>query len=104
MNTEHVPEAFLTTGEVARSINVCKSTLIRWIRVGLIPEPPSVQIGRVRVRMWGRADLMRALQHRERYYNWTRWAIDETEKRTGRLATNSAECGNRTAEPSAAKG
>ena len=51
MDTEHIPEAFFTTGEVAKSIGVCKTTLIRWIRTGLIPEPPSIQVGRVRVRM-----------------------------------------------------
>src|SRR5215469_8073843 len=104
MSAEQAVEPFMTTGDVAKAIGVCKTTLIRWIRTGLIPEPPSIQVGRVRVRMWGRADLMRALQHRERYYNWTRWSIDETEKRAKRLAAGGAQYGTSTAEPGTPQG
>ncbi len=102
MRTEPAPDKFRTTGEVAHLIGVCKTTLLRWIRVGLIPEPPFVQVGRVRVRMWAKTDLMRALQHRESYYKWTRWQINESEKRKKRIAGNGSDCGIRSGEVSAA--
>ena len=91
-----------TTGEVAYLIGVCKTTLLRWVRVGYIPEPPFVQIGRIRVRMWEKADLMRALQHRVSYYNWSKESIDESERRAKRIAGNGSECRTRSSETSAA--
>ena len=91
MDAEPAAETPITTGEVARLIGVCKTTLLRWIRVGFLPEPPFVQIGRVRVRMWGKADLMRALQHRASYYNWTRNQIDESERRAKRMPGNGSD-------------
>ena len=101
MRAETAPEKFSTTGEVAHLIGVCKTTLLRWIRVGLIPEPPFVQVGRVRVRMWAKADLMRALQHRVSYYKFTRWQINESEKRKKRIAGNRSDCEIRSSEASA---
>src|SRR6202007_231664 len=97
MDAEPAIEKPITTGEVARLIGVCKTTLLRWIRVGLLPEPPFVEIGRVRVRMWHKADLMRALQHRVSYYNWTRDQINESERRAKRIAESGSECRTRTA-------
>jgi hypothetical protein len=102
INPEPATETPSTTGEVAYWIGVCKTTLLRWVRVGFIPEPPFVKIGRVRVRMWGKADYMRALQHRVSYYNWTKVSIDESEKRKKRIVASRAERGTRTDQPSAA--
>jgi predicted site-specific integrase-resolvase len=103
MGAEHALETAIPTGEVAHAIGVCKTTLLRWIRTGYIPEPPFVQVGRVRVRMWRKVDIARALQHRVSYYKWTRWQINESEKQARRLAGTGAGCGTRTAEPNAAQ-
>ena len=102
MDAEPAIEKPFTTGEVARLIGVCKTTLLRWIRVGLLPEPPFVEIGRVRVRMWGKADLMRALQHRVSFYNWTRDQIDESKRRTNRAAGSGSGSNPRPPEAGAA--
>ena len=102
MEAEPAIEKPITTGEVARLIGVCKTTLLRWIRVGFLPEPPFVEIGRVRVRMWGKADLMRALQHRVSYYNCTRDQIDESKRRANRVAGTGSDCNPRPPEAGAA--
>ena len=102
MNTESA-EKPITTGEVARLLGVCKTTILRWIRVGFIPEPPFVQVGRVRVRMWMKSDLMRALYHRKCYYYWTRDQINESERREKLRAESNTNCGTRTTEPGAAQ-
>jgi hypothetical protein len=95
VRTEPVPG---TTGEVADLIGVCKTTLLGWIRVGYIPEPPFVKIGRVRVRMWGRVDVMCARQHRKYYYYWSRSEVYESEKRAKRIAESGSQCGTRSSE------
>src|SRR5579862_9612567 len=65
-----------STGEVARLLQISKSTLIRWIRVGFVPEPAVVQVGRVHFRIWRRYDIVWAWNHKNNYYWWTRGEIE----------------------------
>jgi hypothetical protein len=67
-----------STGQVARALCVSKSTLIRWVKLGFLPEPELVLAGSVRLRIWRKEDYERALNHRQQYYWWTR---DEIERR-----------------------
>src|SRR5258706_4533258 len=48
----------LTTSQAARVLGVHRSTLLRWFREGL-QEPESVQVGAIRHRLLGEADLQR---------------------------------------------
>src|SRR5579862_1055394 len=61
-----------STGQVAKAVGVSKSTLIRWIKCGFLPEPELVLAGQVGLRVWRKEDYLRALRHRERYYWLTR--------------------------------
>ena len=100
MSSEFAIGRFSTTAEVAHAIGVHKATLLRWIHLGFVPEPPFVLVGRVRVRMWGNADLTRALEHRVAFYYWTRDQINESKRRTNRLAAIGSDrrvCGAETA-------
>jgi DNA-binding transcriptional MerR regulator len=47
-----------STGEVARMLKLSKSTLIRWIALGFLSEPEVIQVGRVRLRVWRREDVI----------------------------------------------
>jgi predicted DNA-binding transcriptional regulator AlpA len=76
MDTTSAQKKTWTTGEVARMLQLSKPTLIRWIRLGFLPEPEVVQVGRVRLRAWQRDDIGRALNHRNSYYWWTRSEIE----------------------------
>ena len=56
MDAEPAIEKPITTGEVARLIGVCKTTLLRWIRVGFLSEPPFVEsecVCGARLTSWG---------------------------------------------------
>jgi len=84
-------------------LGVCKSTLLRWIRVGFIPEPPCVKIGQIKMRVWKKDDLTRALYHRRFYYYWTRKQIDEQAARE-KWRAEMSERGTHNGEPGAAQG
>jgi hypothetical protein len=58
-----------STLEVARAIDVNKSTLLRWLRAGKLAEPTQKTVAGVMIRVWSEKDLERAKKYREeRYY------------------------------------
>ena len=57
-----------STSEVAALCDVDKSTLLRWLYAGKLPEPRREMIGCVEVRIWSAQDLERAKKHREQRY------------------------------------
>jgi excisionase family DNA binding protein len=57
-----------STGEVAKALKVDKSTLLRWLYAGKLPEPRSETFGGVESRVWSAADLERAKAFREQSY------------------------------------
>jgi predicted site-specific integrase-resolvase len=57
-----------STAEVARAIEVDKSTLLRWLYAGKLPEPKHESFGGVESRIWSEADLARARAFREQHY------------------------------------
>ena len=57
-----------STAEVARVIEVDKTTLLRWLYNGKLKEPKQQKAGGVTFRIWTEQDLERARKHRaERY-------------------------------------
>ena len=48
-----------TTVEVARRVGVSRQTLQTWIARRVIPAPKPIALGRVRVRLWTKADIER---------------------------------------------
>jgi hypothetical protein len=57
-----------STLEVARTINVGKSTLLRWLWSGKLAEPTQKTVAGVMIRVWSEKDLERARKHREERY------------------------------------
>jgi hypothetical protein len=57
-----------STAEVAAAIQVNKSTLLRWLYAGKLPEPKHETFGGVESRVWSAADLERAKAFREQRY------------------------------------
>jgi hypothetical protein len=57
-----------STLEVARAINVGKSTLLRWLWSGKLAEPTQKTVAGVMIRVWNQKDLERAKKHREERY------------------------------------
>jgi hypothetical protein len=57
-----------STAEVARAIGVNKTTLLRWLYAGKLPEPDTQTFGGVESRIWSEADLNRARLYREQNY------------------------------------
>jgi hypothetical protein len=58
-----------STLEIARAIDVDKSTLLRWLYTGKLAEPSQKTIAGVMIRVWSAKDLERAKKYREeRYY------------------------------------
>jgi hypothetical protein len=58
-----------STLEVARAINVGKTTLLRWLYSGKLAEPTQKTVAGVMIRVWSEKDLERAKKYREeRYY------------------------------------
>ena len=57
-----------STLEVARAINVGKSTLLRWLWSGKLAEPTQKTVAGVMIRVWSEKDLERARKHREERY------------------------------------
>ncbi|MHC4618804.1 MAG: helix-turn-helix domain-containing protein [Planctomycetota bacterium] len=55
-----------TTVEVARRLSVCKSTLLRWIHAGLIPDVRRDWRG---WRMWSERDINKAKAFMEAYHS-----------------------------------
>jgi excisionase family DNA binding protein len=58
----------LSTSEVAKALGVDKSTLLRWLYSGKLPEPKHETFGGVKSRIWSAADLERAKKYREEHY------------------------------------
>jgi|HubBroStandDraft_6_1064221.scaffolds.fasta_scaffold640164_2 DNA-binding transcriptional MerR regulator len=54
-----------STAEVARAIGVDKSTLLRWLYTGKLPEPKRQTLGGVESRVWSENDVERARIYRE---------------------------------------
>ncbi len=46
-----------STLEVARLVGVTSATLHRWIREKRVAAPPVATLGKMRIRMWSKADL-----------------------------------------------
>ena len=101
MEQQNGSETPSTTGEVARLLGVSKTTLLRWLRVGYIPEPPFVQVGRVRMRLWRKSDLTRALYHRKFYLWHTKDELNESAKRSPRIPDDVRNCGIRSSDSDA---
>jgi hypothetical protein len=57
-----------STLEVARAIDVDKSTLLRWLYTGKLAEPMHKTVAGVMIRVWSEQDLQRARKHREERY------------------------------------
>jgi excisionase family DNA binding protein len=57
-----------STAEVAKVIGVNKTTLLRWLYAGKLPEPETQTFGGVESRVWTAADLDRAKLYREQNY------------------------------------
>ena len=57
-----------STAEVAKAVGVDKSTLLRWLYAGKLPEPKTVTFGGVDSRVWSEADLSRAKLYRQEHY------------------------------------
>ncbi len=54
-----------STSEVAKAIGVDKSTLLRWLYAGKLPEPKRQKLGGIEFRIWSQADMERARLYRE---------------------------------------
>lgn len=61
-------KATYSTAEVARSLKVDKSTLLRWLYAGKLPEPKHETFAGVESRVWSAADLERARTFRKDHY------------------------------------
>jgi predicted site-specific integrase-resolvase len=57
-----------STAEVAKLIEVDKSTLLRWLYAGKLQEPKHETFGGVESRVWSEADLAKAKAFREQRY------------------------------------
>jgi DNA-binding transcriptional MerR regulator len=57
-----------STAEVAKAIEVGKSTLLRWLQTGQLEEPRRETFGGVESRIWSAADLDRAKAFKEQRY------------------------------------
>jgi predicted site-specific integrase-resolvase len=57
-----------STSEVAKAAGVNKSTLLRWLYAGKLPEPKHQILGGVEVRIWTAQDIERAKKYREQNY------------------------------------
>ncbi len=62
------PKTNYSTAEVAKAIEVGKSTLLRWLQTGRLAEPKRQTLGGVEFRIWSAADLERARAFREQHY------------------------------------
>ena len=49
-----------STAEAAKLIGISKSSLLRWLADGTIPEPKRVKVGGIEWRIWSKADIARA--------------------------------------------
>ena len=65
-----------STAEVARMIDVDKSTLLRWLYAGKIPEPKHQTFGGVDSRVWSSSDLERAKAYREHGFRKRKRSLD----------------------------
>lgn len=63
-----------TTQQVCKLARINRATLQRWIAAGEIKAPKPIEIGRVKVRMWGATDLAQVEQHRKQAYRRRRVA------------------------------
>jgi hypothetical protein len=57
-----------STLEVARAINVGKTTLLRWLYSGKLAEPTHKTVAGQVIRVWSEKDLERAKKYREELY------------------------------------
>jgi excisionase family DNA binding protein len=57
-----------STSEVAKAVGVNKSTLLRWLYAGKLPEPKLGTFAGVESRIWSAQDLERAKKYREQNY------------------------------------
>ena len=59
---------YLSTPEVCAQAGIGRATLERWIASGKLQFPPTVDIGQVRFRRWGAADVRRVLAYKRLHY------------------------------------
>jgi predicted site-specific integrase-resolvase len=57
-----------STLQVAKAVAVDKSTLLRWLYTGKIPEPEIVRTPASVIRVWSEADLKRVARYKEQNY------------------------------------
>jgi hypothetical protein len=57
-----------STLDVARAIEVDKSTLLRWLYSGKLTEPTQKNVAGMVIRVWSEKDLERAKRYREEHY------------------------------------
>jgi DNA-binding transcriptional MerR regulator len=57
-----------STATVARKVGVVKSTLLRWLYAGKIPEPRRLHNGGVDARIWSQKDLKRVREYKQAHY------------------------------------
>ena len=57
-----------STVQVARIIGINKTTLLRWLYAGRVPEPKHVTYAGQDLRMWTEDDLKRARRYKEKNY------------------------------------
>jgi predicted site-specific integrase-resolvase len=57
-----------STSEVAKAVGVDKSTLLRWLYAGKLPEPKHETFAGVESRIWTDQDIERAKKYREQNY------------------------------------
>ena len=57
-----------STIEVSRKVGVHKNTLLRWLRVGVIPEPKRNRVAGVHYRIWSDGDVERVRRYKAAHY------------------------------------
>lgn len=57
-----------STAEVARTAGVDKSTLLRWLRDGKIPEPRRVRGAGIESRIWTDREVERVRKYKAEHY------------------------------------
>ena len=57
-----------STGEVAQIAGIHKDTLLRWLRLGTIPETKRGRFVGRNFRIWTQRDVNRVLRHKKLHY------------------------------------
>jgi len=57
-----------STANVAKTLGIDKSTLLRWLRNGKVPEPRRLTNGGIDARIWSDRDVERARKYKLKNY------------------------------------